>query len=84
MEGLTAGFGMGPGVSPPLLPPETCNKNALAYYWLISLTPYSITSHDFGLDLDGERMKHVGGGSEGVYVIRRGGSDECFAVIRQR
>ncbi len=44
-----------------------------------------ILSHliDFGLDLDGERMKHVGGGSEGVYVIRRGGSDECFAVIRQ-
>ena len=40
-------------------------------------------SRDFGSDLDGERMKHEGGGSEGVYVIRRGCADECFAVMRQ-
>ena len=31
MEGLTAGFGMGPGVSPPLLPPETCMFQASAF-----------------------------------------------------
>jgi hypothetical protein len=45
-----------------------------------------ILSHliDFGADLDAERMKHEGGGSEGVYVIRRENFDECFAVIRQR
>ena len=66
----------------------------LAYALLFSLTPYSITSYDFGsdnypksydfgLDLDAERMKHEGGGSEGVYVIRRGCADECFAVMRQ-
>ena len=65
-----------------------------AYALLFSLTPYSITSYDFGLDnypkfcdigldLDAERMKHEGGGSEGVYVIRRGCADECFAVMRQ-
>ena len=65
-----------------------------AYALLFSLTPYSITFHDFGsdnypksydigLDLDAERMKHEGGGSEGVYVIRRGCADECFAVMRQ-
>ena len=40
-------------------------------------------SCDIGLDLDAERMKHEGGGSEGVYVIRRGCADECFAVMRQ-
>ena len=52
--------------------------------WLFSFDAlfYHI-SNAFGLDLDGERMKHEGGGSEGVYVIRRGDSDECFAVIRQ-
>ena len=120
MEGLTAGFGMGPGVSPPLLPPETCMfyrlrsllfllrssslacaqrihirlrltrsinlqklANLFAYALLLNATPYSITSHDFGLDLDGDRMKREGGGSEGVYVIRRGCADECFAVMRQ-
>jgi len=66
MEGLTAGFGMGPGVSPPLLPPETCNKNALAYYWLLFMTPYSITSRDFKSDLDAGPMKHEGEGPEGV------------------
>ena len=38
-----------------------------AYALLFSLTPYSITFHDFGLDLDSERMKREGGGSEGVY-----------------
>ena len=54
-----------------------------AYALLFDLTPYSITSYDFGLDLDAERMKHEGGGSEGVYVIRRGCADECFAVMRQ-
>ncbi len=42
-----------------------------------------IQSHDFGLDLDAERMKHDGGESEGVYVIRRGCADDCFAVMRQ-
>ena len=40
-------------------------------------------SCDIGLDLDAERMKHEGGGSEGVYVIRRGCADNCFAVMRQ-
>ena len=65
-----------------------------AYALLFDLTPYSITSYDFGsdnypksrdigLDLDAKRMKHEGGGSEGVYVIRRGCADECFAVMRQ-
>ena len=65
-----------------------------AYALLFSLTPYSNTSYDFGsdnypksydigLDLDAERMKHEGGGSKGVYVIRRGCADECFAVMRQ-
>ena len=42
-----------------------------------------IQSHDFGLDLDAERMKHEGEGFEGVYVIRRENFDECFAVMRQ-
>ena len=44
-----------------------------------------ILSHlsDFGADLDAERMKHEGGESEGVYVIRRGCADDCFAVMRQ-
>ena len=50
-----------------------------AYALLIVLTPYSVTSRDFRSDLDAGPMKHAGGGSEGVYVIRRGGSDECFA-----
>ena len=54
-----------------------------AYALLFSLTPYSITSYDIGLDLDAERMKHDGGESEGVYVIRRGCADDCFAVMRQ-
>ena len=58
---------MGPGVSPPLLPPETCNKNALAYYWLLVLTPYFITSRDFGLDLRWKGMKLEGAGFEDVY-----------------
>ena len=57
--------------------------NLFAYACLFSLTPYSITFHDFGLDLDAERMKHEGEGFEGVYVIRRENFDECFAVIRQ-
>ena len=131
MEGLTAGFGMGPGVSPPLLPPETCMFQAVIFAFFPALifvrlrstyfhTPSldsldklgktrkslrlctcflmrrpilshlidfgsdpKIQSHDFGLDLDAERMKHEGGGSEGVYVIRRGCADDCFAVMRQ-
>ena len=69
-------------------------RKSLRLTLLFSLTPYSITSNafgsdpkiqsrDFGLDLDAERMKHEGGGSEGVYVIRRGCADECFAVMRQ-
>ena len=68
--------------------------NLFAYALLFDSTPYFNTSYDFGsdnypksrdigLDLDAKRMKHEGGGSEGVYVIRRGCADECFAVMRQ-
>ena len=37
MEGLTAGFGMGPGVSPPLLPPETCMFQAVIFAFFPAL-----------------------------------------------
>ena len=53
MEGLTAGFGMGPGVSPPLLPPETCMFQAVIFAFfpaLIFVRPRSTYFHTPSLD----------------------------------
>ena len=56
MEGLTAGFGMGPGVSPPLLPPETFYKNTEVYYSSFLFlsgggTKFDYENHRFSISL---------------------------------